>query len=130
MLSAGPAGRLPEIDLALCHGLHVISFMTDRGNPAWTLFDNRGGQCRWIRVSGGRLPVGGRQGLRPSGAEGAGLSQNALRHADRAAFGQSSTRLSSPRLDRRSPHRSITYKLMRNDATAVIAGAVWLPLST
>lgn len=35
-------GHLPEILLSLSGGLHVASFMTAEGDPAWTLFDRRG----------------------------------------------------------------------------------------
>jgi hypothetical protein len=34
-------GRLPEVMLSLSGGLHVSSFMTAEGDPAWTLFDRR-----------------------------------------------------------------------------------------
>ncbi|MBB4015290.1 hypothetical protein GGR16_000296 [Chelatococcus caeni] len=34
-------GRLPEILLSLSGGLHVASFMTAGGDPAWALFDRR-----------------------------------------------------------------------------------------
>ena len=48
-------GRLPEIDIGFDNGLHVLSFMTAEGPPAWTLFDRRGKAVRWICVEGGRL---------------------------------------------------------------------------
>jgi hypothetical protein len=35
-------GRLPEVLLSLAGDLHVASFMTAEGDPAWTLFDRRG----------------------------------------------------------------------------------------
>ena len=35
--SATLMGRMPEIDLGLSHGLHVVSFMTAEGNPEWGL---------------------------------------------------------------------------------------------
>ncbi|MCO4053049.1 MAG: hypothetical protein HEQ16_03125 [Bosea sp.] len=35
-------GRLPELMLSLSGGLHVSSFMTAEGDPAWTLIDRRG----------------------------------------------------------------------------------------
>lgn len=34
-------GRLPEVVLSLAGDLHVTSFMTAEGDPAWTLFDRR-----------------------------------------------------------------------------------------
>lgn len=51
-------GRLPELDPALSNGAHVVSFMTAQGEPAWTLFDRRGSECRWLQVQRGRLCVG------------------------------------------------------------------------
>jgi hypothetical protein len=33
--------RLPELRISLSGGLHVASFMTADGDPAWTLFDRR-----------------------------------------------------------------------------------------
>jgi hypothetical protein len=50
-------GRLPEIDLALSTGVHVVSLMTATGDPVWTLFDRRGGRDRWLCVRRGRLIV-------------------------------------------------------------------------
>ncbi|MCY1640677.1 hypothetical protein [Methylorubrum sp. SL192] len=35
-------GRLQEVVLSLAGDLHVASFMTAEGDPAWTLFDRRG----------------------------------------------------------------------------------------
>jgi hypothetical protein len=35
-------GRLLEVMLSLSGGLHISSFMTAEGDPAWTLFDRRG----------------------------------------------------------------------------------------
>lgn len=35
-------GRLPEIILSLTGGIHISSFMTAEGDPAWILFDRRG----------------------------------------------------------------------------------------
>lgn len=34
-------GRIPEVLLSLAGDLHVASFMTAEGDPAWTLFDRR-----------------------------------------------------------------------------------------
>lgn len=50
-------GRLPELDLTLSTGLHVVTLMTATRDPAWTLFDRRGALCRWLRVRSGRLLV-------------------------------------------------------------------------
>lgn len=38
----GTFGRLPEVIMSLSGGLHVSSFMTAEGDPAWTLSDRRG----------------------------------------------------------------------------------------
>jgi hypothetical protein len=43
-------GRLPEIEVSFINGLHVLSFITSEGHPAWTLFDRRGPQERWLCV--------------------------------------------------------------------------------
>ncbi len=50
-------GRLPEIDLTLSSGVHVVSFMTAHGDPEWTLFDRRGGGSRSLHARRGRLCV-------------------------------------------------------------------------
>ena len=41
-------GRLPELMLSLSGGLHVSSFMTAEGDPAWTVFDRRGPIARTL----------------------------------------------------------------------------------
>ena len=50
-------GRLPEIDLALSTGMHVVSLMTASGGPKWALFDRRGERHRWLCVRRGLLRV-------------------------------------------------------------------------
>ena len=50
-------GRLPEIDLALSNGAHVVSLMTAQGDPAWALFDRRGDGKRSLHVQRGHLCV-------------------------------------------------------------------------
>ena len=55
VVGASLFGRLPEIDLALSTGVHVVSLMTAEGDPSWTLFDRRDGEWRWINVRRGRL---------------------------------------------------------------------------
>jgi hypothetical protein len=57
VVGATTFGRLPEIDLALSTGVHVVSLMTAAGEPSWTLFDRYGERCRWLRVRCGRLLV-------------------------------------------------------------------------
>ncbi|NIX77320.1 hypothetical protein HB375_11940 [Microvirga sp. c23x22] len=52
-------GRLPEIEVGLSNEMHVLSFMTDEGLPAWTLFDRRGPQECWISVEQEGLTIGG-----------------------------------------------------------------------
>jgi hypothetical protein len=51
-------GRLPEIDIGLSSGLHVISFMTAEGLPEWTLFDRRNGRECWLSVEENGLQIG------------------------------------------------------------------------
>jgi len=41
VLNVSTFGRLPEVALSLAGELHVVSFMTAEGDPAWTLFDRR-----------------------------------------------------------------------------------------
>lgn|GEM_PF-2327405 len=48
-------GRLPELDLHLSSGLHVLSFMTADGEPEWGVHDNRDGRERSFGVKYGRL---------------------------------------------------------------------------
>ena len=48
-------GRLPELLLSLEGDLHVASFMTAEGDPAWTLFDRRGGGCIAVGCESGLL---------------------------------------------------------------------------
>lgn len=42
VVSISMFGRLPEVLLSLANNLHVASFMTADGDPAWSLFDRRG----------------------------------------------------------------------------------------
>lgn len=46
-------GRLPELMLSLSGGLHVSSFMTAEGDPAWTVFDRRGPTVRTLDCRSG-----------------------------------------------------------------------------
>ena len=50
-------GRLPEIDLELSCGVHVLSFMTERSDPEWSIFDERSEPRKWVQVKAGRLQV-------------------------------------------------------------------------
>ncbi len=50
-------GRLPEIELGLSTGMHIVSLMTANGGPLWTLFDRRGERDRWLCVRRGLLRV-------------------------------------------------------------------------
>ena len=64
-------GHLPELLLSFSGGLHVASFMTDVGDPAWTLFDRRGPQS---------IAVSCRSGVIEAESEGAReVSTNARR---------------------------------------------------
>ncbi len=46
-------GRLPEIQIDLSNGLHVLSVMTAEGDPSWALMDRQNNSSR--RVRSGRL---------------------------------------------------------------------------
>lgn len=48
-------GRLPEIDLALTGGLHLVSLMTAEGQPSWSLTDQRSTPHIWLTVHDGAL---------------------------------------------------------------------------
>jgi hypothetical protein len=48
-------GRLPEIDLALSDGRHLLSFMTAEGDPEWSLIDRRSGSVISVSVRDGLL---------------------------------------------------------------------------
>lgn len=50
-------GRLPEIDLGLSNGLHVLSMMTAEGDPAWKLSKQAEGSSTCIHVVSGRLRI-------------------------------------------------------------------------
>ena len=55
VVSVDLIGRLPEIDMGLSNGLHVVSMMTSEGDPAWTLGDLRGAESVWFCIRAGRL---------------------------------------------------------------------------
>jgi hypothetical protein len=48
-------GRLPEIDLGLDNGLHLVSMMTAEGDPEWGLSKRVDGESTSVRVLAGRL---------------------------------------------------------------------------
>jgi hypothetical protein len=48
-------GRIPEIDVALSNGLHVVSVMTRELDPEWGLIRRTGGESTSVGVSSGRL---------------------------------------------------------------------------
>jgi hypothetical protein len=48
-------GRLPEIDLTLSNGLHVVSCMTAEGDPEWGIIKRNGSETTSVRVEAGRL---------------------------------------------------------------------------
>jgi hypothetical protein len=50
-------GRLPEIDLTLSNGLHVVSCMTAEGDPEWGLIRRHNGITTDICVQAGRIFV-------------------------------------------------------------------------
>jgi hypothetical protein len=48
-------GRLPEINIALSNGLHLVSCMTAEGDPEWGLIKRQGVQTLSVGVLAGRL---------------------------------------------------------------------------
>jgi hypothetical protein len=48
-------GRLPEIDLGLDNGLHLVSMMTAEGDPEWALSKRQDGASISVHVVAGRL---------------------------------------------------------------------------
>jgi hypothetical protein len=50
-------GRLPEIDLGLSNGLHLVSMMTAEGDPAWALTNHSDGMASSISVRAGRVQI-------------------------------------------------------------------------
>jgi hypothetical protein len=50
-------GRLPEIDLCLSNGLHLLSMMTADGEPEWSISDRRSDPSRYLSVKNGRLNI-------------------------------------------------------------------------
>ena len=55
VLSLSLYGRLPEVDLALSNGLHLLSSMTAEGDPAWALIRRRDGSSYSVGVVAGQL---------------------------------------------------------------------------
>jgi hypothetical protein len=49
-------GRLPEIDMRLSNGLHIVSMMTAEGDPQWVLSE-RGKPGKAFRIKAGRLQI-------------------------------------------------------------------------
>ena len=52
-------GHIPEIVLLLERNLRVISFMTAKGDPAWTLFDRRSSRLLAIGCRDGMIDLDG-----------------------------------------------------------------------
>jgi hypothetical protein len=52
-------GRLPEIDVGLDNGLHLVSAMTAEGDPAWGLIKRQDGAPISLQVVAGRLVFDG-----------------------------------------------------------------------
>jgi hypothetical protein len=48
-------GRLPEVDLGLDNGLHLVSLMTAEGDPEWGLIKRQDGASISVHVVAGRL---------------------------------------------------------------------------
>lgn len=55
VVSISLTGRLPEVDLALSNGLHVVSCMTAEGDPKWVLMKRCEGASMSVHVVAGRL---------------------------------------------------------------------------
>jgi hypothetical protein len=53
--SIGLVGRLPEVDLGLANGLHLMTMMTAEGDPAWSLSKRQDYASVSIGVRAGRL---------------------------------------------------------------------------
>lgn len=43
VIAVSAFGRLPEVCVSLSSGLHILSFNTSEGDPAWALFNRRQG---------------------------------------------------------------------------------------
>jgi hypothetical protein len=56
VVSVNLFGRLPEIDLCLSNGLHLVS-MTADGEPEWSISDRRSDPSRYLSVKSGRLKI-------------------------------------------------------------------------
>ena len=52
-------GRLPELELTLSNGLHLLSMMTAEGDPSWALTRNDAGVSASVYVRAGRLRFDG-----------------------------------------------------------------------
>src|SRR5277367_4726633 len=48
-------GRLPELDIGLSNGLHILSMMTREGDPEWVLFNRQEEHGIALCVKAGRL---------------------------------------------------------------------------
>jgi hypothetical protein len=50
-------GRLPELEITLSNGLHLLSMMTREGDPEWALFNRQGEHGVALCVKAGRLTI-------------------------------------------------------------------------
>jgi hypothetical protein len=57
VISVDVFGRLPEIDIHLSNGLHLLSMMTADGEPQWSIADRRDNPSRYLSVKSGRLKI-------------------------------------------------------------------------
>ena len=55
VISVAVSGRLPEIDVGLANGLHIVSCMTTEGDPDWGLSKRSGRTVTSVGVQAGRL---------------------------------------------------------------------------
>jgi hypothetical protein len=62
VVAVSATGRIPEIDITLSNGLHIVSCMTAEGDPEWGLVRRRGGEILSVGVSAGRLVLESKSG--------------------------------------------------------------------
>jgi hypothetical protein len=55
VMSVKLTGRLPEVEISLSNGLHLLSMMTTQSDPDWALIRRQDGGSTSMRVVAGRL---------------------------------------------------------------------------
>ena len=48
LAGASLTGRLPELDLCFSNDMHCVSFMIERGDPQWAIFDRRSDKLKTL----------------------------------------------------------------------------------